>query len=119
MLTWLLARVRRASRWASRRVINALAHPRRVVVIEAEALPTEMPCHDLVLLMDCGEQWSVGMLCPCGCRDRLELPLIPEAKPRWSLSVDKRGRPTLHPSVWKRDGCKSHYFVRSGRIIWV
>ncbi|MDM9644782.1 DUF6527 family protein [Rhizobium sp. S163] len=27
-------------------------------------------------------------------------------------------RPTLHPSVWRNSGCRSHFWVRRGRIAW-
>ncbi|WP_416234769.1 DUF6527 family protein [Paucibacter sp. PLA-PC-4] len=25
----------------------------------------------------------------------------------------------MHPSIWRKDGCRSHYFVRAGRVAWV
>lgn len=95
------------------------AAPRRILQIEGDALPKRMPKRDLVLLMEGGENWSVGMTCPCGCGENVELLLLEEARPRWNLLVDAQGRPTLQPSVWRRDGCRSHYFVRSGKVIWV
>ncbi|WP_319003147.1 DUF6527 family protein [Acidovorax radicis] len=58
------------------------------------------------------------MKCPCGCGRILELLLIPEAHPRWKLTVDSGGRPTLHPSVWVKDGCRSHFWLRQGQIEW-
>ncbi|WP_238585809.1 DUF6527 family protein [Comamonas sp. E6] len=59
------------------------------------------------------------MRCPCGCGQPVELPLIREARPRWSLQVDKDGHPSLEPSVWRRGGCRAHYFVRRGKVVWV
>jgi len=84
-----------------------------------EDLPDVLPGRDLVLVQDDSEDWCVGMLCPCGCGQRVELPLIQEASPRWKLFVDSRGRPSLKPSIWLKDGCRSHFFVREGRVIWV
>jgi hypothetical protein len=37
---------------------------------------------------------------PHGCGQRLEMILLKEVEPRWDLSVDRRGRVSLHPSVW-------------------
>jgi len=99
--------------------LERLMPARRLVVVEGESLPNSLPSRDLVLLRDAGEDWSVAMRCPCGCKQRVELPLIPEAKPRWSLRLEKGRRPTLSPSVWLREGCRSHYFVRGGRVRWV
>jgi hypothetical protein len=93
--------------------------PRQLVVVEGDALPAELPVRHLVVLRGDGENWSVAMQCPCGCGQRVELPLIPEAKPRWTLKSDERNRPTLHPSVWLREGCRSHFLVRSGKVVWV
>ncbi|WP_248306350.1 DUF6527 family protein [Devosia oryzisoli] len=58
------------------------------------------------------------MRCPCGCGATIELMVIPEARPRWSITTDAQRRPTLHPSVWRKTGCKSHFWVREGRIQW-
>lgn len=91
---------------------------RTLMVIDGDGLPTILPKRDLVLLTDDGEPWSVAMMCPCGCGQRVELPLLREVRPRWSLQVDKLNRPTLQPSVWLHDGCRSHFFVRRGKIEW-
>lgn len=92
---------------------------RELMVVEDGDLPDRLRRRDLVLLRDGGEDWSVAMRCPCGCGQRVELALIREAKPRWSLRHEGGRRPTLYPSVWLREGCRSHFFVRDGRICWV
>lgn len=56
--------------------------------------------------------------CPCGCEDVLTLSLMKNHKPNWNLRVDKLNRPTLNPSVWKKDGCKSHFWIRKGKLEW-
>ncbi|WP_307512857.1 DUF6527 family protein [Variovorax sp. W1I1] len=58
------------------------------------------------------------MKCPCGCGRTIELLVIPEASPRWNITSDSAGRPTLHPSVHMKDGCKSHFWLRHGRVQW-
>ncbi|MGK5076537.1 DUF6527 family protein [Janthinobacterium sp. ZB1P44] len=92
---------------------------RKVVFQVGDMLPARLPKRDLVLLQDDGENWSVGFRCPCGCGDTIELPLLHNVKPRWDIRVDARRRPTLAPSVWKTTGCKSHFWVRDGKIVWV
>ena len=95
-----------------------LGPARRLVVIEGDSLPKSMPRRNLVLARDDGEDWCVGMRCPCGCGDVIELLVIDEAKPRWDISADQKGRPSLYPSVWRKTGCQSHFWVRRGRIEW-
>jgi Family of unknown function (DUF6527) len=59
--------------------------------------PEKLPLWNLVLARDGDEDWSVGLRCPCGCGQRLEMILLKEVKPRWDISVDPRGRVSLHP----------------------
>ncbi|MGE0371676.1 MAG: DUF6527 family protein [Gammaproteobacteria bacterium] len=58
------------------------------------------------------------MRCPCGCGDVLEMMLLPTVKPRWNVTVDRRGHPTLHPSVWRNTACRSHFWLRRGKVVW-
>ena len=103
--------------WLRRRT-ERFRPPRRLIVVVGDSLPARMPKRDLVLADDDGEPWCVGMICPCGCGRTIELLLIAEAKPRWSIKLDVTGLPTLAPSVWLRTGCQSHFWVRNGRVEW-
>ena len=58
------------------------------------------------------------LACPCGCGATLHLRFVGERRPRWSISLDRNGRVTLHPSVWRRVDCNSHFVVRAGKIEW-
>ena len=62
-----------------------------------------------------GVLWTCGMICPCGCGRRLEMMLLPEVKPHWRVRNDRAG-PSLHPSVWAVDGCRSHFWLKDGTI---
>ena len=93
--------------------------PRRdLVVIEGDSLPKRLPRRNLVLAREDKEDWCVGMRCPCGCGDTIELLVIKEAKPRWDIAVNAKGQPTLSPSVWRKTGCRSHFWLRRGRVEW-
>tara|TARA_A100001391_G_scaffold29238_1_gene15765 strand:- start:578 stop:907 length:330 start_codon:yes stop_codon:yes gene_type:complete len=92
---------------------------RRVIIIEADTPPQKLPWRNVVLAREENEDWAVAFRCPCGCGKRLELLLIEEAEPNWEISVSKSEKPTLYPSVWLKGGCKSHFWLRDGRVIWV
>ena len=94
------------------------AGPRKLIEVQGDLPPDQLPSRDWVLLCEGGEAWSIMMRCPCGCGQPVELPLIREAHPRWSLQVDQHGHPTLAPSIWRREGCRAHYFVRRGKVVW-
>jgi Family of unknown function (DUF6527) len=81
-----------------RRLIASLAPRRSLKIAEGDMLPEKLPLWNLVVARDGNEDWSVGLRCPCGCGQRLDV--------------------SLHPSVWLREGCKSHFWLRSGKIVW-
>ncbi|WP_342636246.1 DUF6527 family protein [Pseudomonas sp. OTU750018] len=101
------------------RKAEALLPPRRLVVVEGDSLPHDMPMRSIVLARDGTEDWCVGLRCPCGCGRTIELLVIKEAKPRWDYSIDKDGLPSLMPSIWLKSGCKSHFWLKKGRIHWM
>lgn len=100
------------------RAFDAVAPARRLSVVKGDSLPDSLPLRSLVLAREDDEDWCVGLRCPCGCGRKIELLVIKEAKPRWDLKVDAAGRPTITPSVWLRDGCKSHFWIRRGEVQW-
>ena len=56
-----------------------------------------------------------ALLCPCGCGHRITL-LVPDSH---QISSDK-GLPSIYPSIAVCDApCKSHFFIRQGRIDWM
>jgi len=101
-----------------RKAVERLAPTRKIRIAQGDVLPDRLPRRDLVLLVDGDEEWSVGLRCPCGCGDSLEMPLLEVVKPNWTLAIDSRGRPSLHPSIWRTAGCQSHFWVRDGRVVW-
>ena len=92
--------------------------PRKLRFVEGDELPEIMTKHELVVAREGKTMWTAGMLCPCGCGRRLELMLLAGVKPRWDLKIDRKGRPSLFPSVWVADGCRSHFWLRSGNVHW-
>jgi hypothetical protein len=120
MMRWLI-HVRDAVSHANHKLVrlwDRFGPRRRLHIVPGDSLPPDLPRRDLTLARDDDEDWCVGFRCPCGCGQTIELLVIPEAKPRWALTTDVRGYPTLSPSVWLKRGCRSHFWVRSGRIIW-
>jgi hypothetical protein len=80
--------------------------------------PSRLDGKKIYVVGENGHQWHVVMLCPCGCRESIYLNLLPDERPRWKLSMNKDGTPSLHPSIWRTVGCRSHFFLRRGEIEW-
>lgn len=69
-------------------------------------------------LEDFGSPWAVMFKCPCGCGEPITLNLV-GSRPVWNASIDSNSQIRLHPSVWRTKSCRSHFWVRKGRIAWV
>lgn len=63
---------------------------------------------------------DVAYRCPCGCDGVIVLPVAAQNKGGcWGYSIDAQGQPTLTPSVSQIGyPCKSHYFIREGKVQW-
>jgi hypothetical protein len=66
-----------------------------------------------------GTPWLIAFRCPCGCKSIIHLNLLEDVDPKWYYKINKKRRITIYPSVWRIRGCKSHFFVRAGKILWV
>jgi hypothetical protein len=71
------------------------------------------------VLGDAGWPWCAMFLCPCGCRDVICLSLVQEDRPRWRVRAHANWRASVYPSVWRVAGCRSHFIIRRGKVIWV
>lgn len=80
--------------------------------------PASVGAGDLVVVRD-GEhlKWAC-MRCPGGCGADIKLSLNPLRRPRWTVVRDWLGRPSVSPSVHRRDGCGCHFWIRRGRVEW-
>jgi len=58
---------------------------------------------------------TAAHLCACGCGEKVRTQL---GDLGWRLTAGRSG-PTLFPSVgnWQKP-CRSHYFIRDGRVLW-
>lgn len=83
-----------------------------------EDFPDELATYRVYVAGDAGEFWGAAMTCPCGCGDTIELNLLAQVRPRWSVPSAATGPATLSPSIWRRSGCKSHFILEKGRIVW-
>ncbi|MDQ8011386.1 MAG: DUF6527 family protein [Flavobacterium nitrogenifigens] len=64
-----------------------------------------------------GYYWQFVMLCPCGCSSLLYMNLMDDYNPYWSYKIEN-DLITITPSIDRIVGCKSHFFVRNGNIVW-
>ena len=63
------------------------------------------------------DPWLIIFLCPCGCGEELILNMMEEEQPRWTLKNEGK-RFDLFPSVNRVKGCKSHFWIKQGEVVW-
>lgn len=57
--------------------------------------------------------------CPCSCGDVIMLSLNKERFPSWSFDINYKKYISINPSVHRLDRCKSHFWIRNGKVSWV
>ena len=91
--------------------------PARYKIARVTESPNELSAYVLYAIGE-DKPWLVTLLCPCGCGDALQLSLIEQDSPHWSLTLMRRKYPTLTPSVWRTKGCRAHFVLKAGRVYW-
>jgi Family of unknown function (DUF6527) len=86
--------------------------------IVAELLPPRLADNCLYLVEEDGDLEQAAMICPCGCGKTLHMNLLPDERPCWQVTQHDDGTATLHPSVWRKKDCLSHFWFRRGQVHW-
>ena len=90
----------------------------RFTAIHVEELPEELEATAVYIAGEGQHLWFASMLCPCGCGETLYMNLQKDSRPRWSVSHHSDKSVSLSPSVWRKVGCRSHFYLHKGQIIW-
>lgn len=93
---------------------------RRYTLKNLEDLPEERNIRNYFIYW-VGERhykWCLVFRCPCGCREVIYLNLLTTSRPSWQLINNNKRTCSITPSINRVKGCRSHFFVKEGRIIW-
>lgn len=108
LIGWVWRQLSRLWRWG----------PKRLRTVMVEELPDRLDPLALYVAGENGHLWFAAMVCPCGCGETLHMNLQPGTSPCWSFRGHPDGSPSLSPSVWRKVGCRSHFFLRGGEVVW-
>jgi hypothetical protein len=93
--------------------------PKAYRMRSVDELPDRLQSTILYIVAEDSLPMHASMACPRGkCRDVLNMNLLPDDHPVWTLNVGADGRPSLRPSVWRKPGCGCHFWMRDGLIHW-
>lgn len=63
------------------------------------------------------QKWAM-FLCPRHENEIIQLCLMRNRRPHWTVKTDLLGRPTINPSVRQLKGSFAHFWVKAGHIEW-
>lgn len=105
--------------WLSAKLKSLRIATRRGWLVESVAdVPDEFGGEILYAVEMEGSPWLAVLSCPCGCKDLIYLNLLPDSRPCWTLEIDERRRPSISPSIDRTEGCRSHFFLWKGELLW-
>ena len=91
---------------------------RKYRYVVTEEIPDALRTGKVYIAGEGDNVWVASMICPCGCKEVIELNLLPQARPRWEVSRHQDGTVSLSPSIWRKRGCQSHFWLRDGEVTW-
>lgn len=85
-----------------------------------EDLPIENEIKDnkIYIVGDNGYEWLAAFKCPCGCGDLVQLNLLEKGEHVWRIVRRRPQKISITPSIDRTIGCKSHFTVTNGAVIW-
>jgi hypothetical protein len=104
------------ARWARARWLQPKPEPVRFTRVDE--MPDRLKSSTVYLCGEGEHLWAAALICPCGCGEVIQLNLLKQARPCWNAVDHPDGTVSLAPSVWRQEGCGSHFFIRHGRVDW-
>jgi hypothetical protein len=81
--------------------------------------PERMDRRTVYLIGEDNAYWAAVFICPCGCKADVWLNLLGhEDRPTWTVEGMNGRKADITPSVWRQTGCRSHFLIKQGRLIW-
>jgi hypothetical protein len=81
-------------------------------------IPDKIENKTIYVVGENGYDWLATFRCPCGCNSLIQLSLLKETDPSWSITHHGKKVISISPSVNRVIGCKSHFFITKGDVQW-
>lgn len=82
-----------------------------------EEIPEVLKLNTIYILNEGCLAEALFFMCPCGCGADIQLNLLKDSSPLWKYSITN-DQITISPSIWRKVGCRSHFFIRGGILVW-
>ncbi|WP_369074967.1 DUF6527 family protein [Chryseosolibacter histidini] len=87
-------------------------------IVKTDNFPQKVKRNVIYIIQDGDVPDTVIFKCPCGCTSDIYLNLLKDTRPNWNFHLNKKGKITIVPSIWRKVGCQSHFFVRKSKVCW-
>ena len=85
---------------------------------EYSELPNKIEKKEIGIADNFKNNWVLIIQCPCGCGDLIYLNTLKAETPYWEVRHSIKGI-SIYPSVWRTKKCKSHFWIKNGKLKWV
>lgn len=87
--------------------------------LHCDNLPVTFQASVVYLIGEKNDPWQAAFICPCGCRSLIQLSLLSDSSQKWKVFLNNKNKISLSPSIHRKIGCKSHFYLHKGKIQWV
>lgn len=77
--------------------------------IDVEVVPDTLEKN---IVYHCNNEKRIDLICHCGCDARIILNTLQDTSPKWVVVHPN----TIHPSINRIVGCKSHFSIKDGIV---
>lgn len=109
--------IRQVARWWRRRR-RRLRLSQVQLIASATQVPGKLAAGEAILVGTHGALKWLVLGCPCRCGEVHWVSLMPSDRKRWSAVLSEAGLLTVDPSLWSATHCRSHFWIREGRVDW-
>jgi hypothetical protein len=83
-----------------------------------EKLPPSLSKKIVYVVADDECMWHMALICPCDCGETLYMNLLKDERPCWEITQHIDCTFSIYPSIRRLVGCKSHFWIKHGKLIW-
>lgn len=84
-------------------------------VDRVSSIPDDLQNNEAYIVEKAGRKVWLVLNCPCPDHHRLTINLSHNSRPSWDVDT-ATGYLSVYPSLWLKDGCNSHFWIRDGDV---
>ena len=105
--------------WIKKKLAGFFGKQELYTYTVVDNLPSELTQNSVYVAGAENNYWLAAMMCPCGCGATLHMNLLSSHRPCWRVNMHNDKTVSFQPSLWRKTGCKSHFFLKNGLVQWV